>query len=121
MKGRTRSPEYEEWLQYALISYRQQYPYKPSEKFTGRLRLECIFCFIDGANGTLNSDVDNRIKALQDFLQDKFFVNDKQIDQIVAHRRHVSHGAARVMVRIYEVPDRRYDDPDLIFNPQPKE
>jgi len=110
-----RSSAYTAWLEYAAIAFRQQYPVKPKELFTGRLRLECILCFIDGARGSDTSDADNRIKACQDFLQGKFFENDKQIDMIVAHRRKVKDGDARVIVRIYEIPDWRYDDPALIF------
>jgi len=109
-----RSKSYNDWLQYAAISFRQQFPVKP-QLFTGRIRLECILCFVDGARGSDTSDADNRIKSLQDFLQGKFYENDKQIDLVIAHRRKIKATDAHVLVRVYETPDYRYDDPALIF------
>lgn len=112
-----RSAEYTEWLDTAGREYRRQFPCGIGNRFTGRLRVDYIFIWNKGSRSTPLSDVSNREKVLSDFLESKFFDNDNQIDEQHHYRRIVTEGINRVIVRIYEISDRRYDDPALIFNP----
>lgn len=116
-----RSSEYKSWIKIASVEYRQQYRSGVGRKFSGRLRVDYIFIWNETSRGRLGSDISNREKVLSDFLQDKFFDNDKQIDEQHHYRRITKEGADRVLLRVYEIPDRRFDDPGLIFNPKPKE
>jgi Holliday junction resolvase RusA-like endonuclease len=82
-----RSSEYREWVQIASIEYRQQYRSGVDRMFAGRLRVDYIFIWNEKSRGRLGSDISNREKVLSDFLQDKFFQNDKQIDEQHHYRR----------------------------------
>ncbi len=110
-----RSDENKEWREFAAVEYRNQFPGGIREMFAGRLRMDYLFVFVDGARGTAASDIDNRIKVLNDFLQQKFFDDDKQIDEIHAMRRLIGGGVNQVIVRIIEIPDRRFEP--FIGNP----
>jgi len=112
-----RSSEYESWLQYAAIEFRNQFPFGVSEKFKGRLRVDYIFCWTADSPGRLSSDISNREKALSDFLEKKFFENDNQIDEQHHYRRIIPSGHNHVLVRIYEIDDRRFRKPGLIWSP----
>lgn len=113
-----RSSDYNEWTQWALVSYRKQFRNGVVGKFKGRLRVDYIFIWHEADRGRDSSDIGNREKVLSDFLQHKFFENDNQIDEQHHHRRIVKDGENRVWLRIYEIPDRRFDDPALIFLPK---
>lgn len=115
-----RSKDYREWIAHAGRWYRQQYP-EGVQKFTGRLRVDYIFIWHENDKGVDSSDIGNREKCLSDFLEKKFFDDDKAIDEQHHYRRIVNHGENRVLLRIYEINDRRYDNPELIFNPKPME
>lgn len=110
-----RSAEYKAWEWEAAIDFRNQYV-GGVEKFKGRLRVDYIFIWNQKHRGRDSSDISNREKVLSDFLQHKFFENDKQIDEQHHYRRIVKEGKNRVLLRVYEIPDRRYEDPLLIFN-----
>lgn len=84
----------------------------------GRLRVDYIFIWASSDRGHLTSDVSNREKCLTDFLEGKFFENDKAIDEQHHYRRISELGKSRAICRIYAIPDRRYDDPNRIFNPE---
>lgn len=104
-----RSPEYTDWLEWAGLEWRKQFPRGVAEKFTGRLRVDYLFVFTEGTSGAVLSDIGNREKVLSDFLQHKFFENDKQIDEQHQFRRLTKHGKPRVIVRVTEIPDRRFE------------
>lgn len=106
-RSKVRSAEYTEWTEYAAIAWRKEYPCRVKNLFIGRVRIDLIFVWIAGDRGTASSDIDNRIKVLQDFLQGKFFVNDSQIDEIHAFRRHAADGDPHVKIRVTEISDRR--------------
>jgi len=116
-----RSDDYNTWVQYAGIEWRKQFPYGVAEIFTGRIRVDYIFLWIDGARGTESSDIGNREKVLSDFLQKKFFENDRLIDEQHQYRRLTRHGENRVIVRVTEIPDHRFDDPRDVLQPLQKE
>lgn len=103
-----RSDKYKAWLEYAGISYRMQYPCGV-QLLSGRLRAQYLYIFTD----TRDSDVFNREKCLSDFLQNKFFVNDSQIDEGQVFKRKSSHGQSRVRVWITEIPDNRHLDTEF--------
>jgi len=105
-----RSSDYNTWLQYAAIAWRKQYPRSVSEMFAGRVRMDFIFIWSIEDRGAESSDLDNRQKVTQDFLQHKFFKNDNQIDEYHAFRRISRVGQSCVKIRISEIPDRRYID-----------
>lgn len=111
----TRSSEYKTWLDYASISYRNTFPCGV-QKFKGRLRVDYIFVWNDVDKGRDSSDIGNREKVLSDFLEKKFYENDNQIDEQHQYRRISSRYQNCVILRIYEIPDRRYEDPMLIFS-----
>lgn len=113
----TRSEEYRNWIQHAAVCYRNAFPGGAS-KLTGRLRVDYIFIWHSSDTGHISSDVSNREKCLTDFLEAKFFENDKFIDEQHHYRRVSDVGQNRVLCRVYAIPDRRYDDPLLIFNPK---
>jgi Holliday junction resolvase RusA-like endonuclease len=113
-----RSGEYTRWIHTASAQYRQQFRAGVGLKFTGRLRVDYIFIWNEKSKGKDSSDISNREKVLSDFLQSKFFDNDKQIDEQHHYRRITKEGFDRVLLRVYEIPDRRFDDPGLIFNPK---
>src|ERR1700761_733505 len=66
-----RSSEYTAWVQLAALEWRKQYPGGVTETFKGRIRVDYLFLFLEGARGTNSSDIDNRIKVMQDFFQQK--------------------------------------------------
>lgn len=107
-----RSDAYKNWLLDAAVVYRNTFP-GGVIYLKGRLRVDYVFCF--NPKQLPLSDVDNRIKCLNDFLQHKFFENDKQIDDIHAYRRATKEASSFVIARIAEIADRRYDDPLLLF------
>lgn len=111
-----RSTNYNTWLQIAAIEYRNQFP-SGLQKFTGRLRADYIFIWHEKDRGRNSSDISNREKVLSDFLEHKLFENDNQIDEQHHYRRIVKNGENRALCRIYKIPDRRFDDPNNIFNP----
>lgn len=115
-----RSSEYNKWVQFAAVAYRNQYP-GGVPKFEGRLRVDYIFVWDDADKGRNSSDLSNREKTLSDFLEHKFFENDKQIDEQHHYRRIRATGkeGSHVLVRVYEIEDRRFNDPALIFYPIP--
>lgn len=113
------SEEYRSWQQRAAVAYRNNFP-GGAAHLTGRLSAHYIFMWNSDDRGVLSSDLANREKCLTDFLEHKFFENDKAIDETHLYRRIVDVGQSRVICRIYAINDRRYDDPDLIFNPRPK-
>lgn len=117
-KNVVRSSEYADWIEIALREYREQFPSGVYQKFTGRLRVDYIFIWNHESRGRNSSDISNREKALSDFLENKFFENDNQIDEQHHYRRIVPFTENKVMVRIYEIEDRRYRDPLEIFTPK---
>jgi len=110
------SEEYRSWLQRAALKYRDRFPGGVSH-LTGRLAVHYIFIWSSQDRGCYSSDVSNREKCLTDFLESKFFEDDKQIDEQHHYRRISELGQNRVICRIYAINDRRYNDPELIFNP----
>lgn len=112
-----RSDDYREWIKQAGISFRNQFPHGV-QKMTGRLRVEYIFIWNIMDKGMDSSDIGNREKCLSDFLEKKLFENDKQIDEQAQWRRiSAKYKKNFVWLRVLEIPDRRHDDPGLIFNP----
>ena len=110
----TRSAEYKLWLQLAAISFRNTFP-GGVQKFKGRLRVDYIFIWSDSDRGKDSSDIANREKCLSDFLEKKLYQNDNQIDEQHHYRRICAEKESRVLLRVYEIPDRRYDLPNDIF------
>lgn len=110
----TRSKEYKDWLIDAGIAFRKVFAHG-LVKFTGRVRVDYCFVWQESARGASASDIANREKVLSDFLQGKVYDNDNQIDEQGHYRRYVKVGQPHVIVRVTEIPDRRYDDPALIF------
>lgn len=110
----SRSKEYIAWLEQAAVAYRNLYP-GGVQKFTGRLRVDYIFIWHESDKGRNSSDLSNREKCLSDFLEGKLFANDNQIDEQHHYRRITAEGISRVRLRVYEIPDRRYDCPYQIF------
>ena len=110
-----RSPDYTGWLQMAHIEFRNQFQSGIGKKFTGRIRADYIFIWNELSRGKDSSDISNREKVLSDFLQNKFFENDNQIDEQHHYRRFLPNCKDHVLARIYEIPDRRRDDLSLIF------
>lgn len=109
-----RSSDYTGWLQVAYFQFREQFPNGVSQKFLGRLRVDYIFIWNLNSRGKDSSDIGNREKVLSDFLQKKFFENDNQIDEQHQYRRF-DNGEDRVILRIYEINDRRHDSWQNIF------
>jgi len=109
-----RSQEYNQWIQFAGVAYRNAYP-GGVQKFKGRLRADYVFIWHENDRGRNSSDLTNREKCLSDFLEHKFYENDNQIDEQHHYRRIVKDGENRVICRIYEIPDRRFDNPMDIF------
>lgn len=114
-RSKVRSPEYNAWTQKARIQWNYHAERHGNEFLCGRLGIKAFFIWnensksiCDIANGE-SSDIDNRIKCLADFLQSKFFENDKQIDVHHHERRIFPDGDDRVHLRVYEIRDRRYD------------
>lgn len=112
-----RSEEYRNWIEYAAVCYRNAFPGGVG-KLDGRLRVDYVFIWNKSDRGVHSSDVSNREKCLTDFLEGKFFENDKAIDEQHHYRRITDVGQNRVICRVYAIDDRRYYDPDLIFNPK---
>lgn len=104
--GVFRSAEYNEWIQYAGIEWRRQFPWGVPVLMQGRLRAQYIFTFIDNRG----HDICNREKCLSDFLQEKIFENDSQIDEAHFLRRIERGGKSRVDCWITEIPDTRFVD-----------
>lgn len=113
----SRSTEYNNWIQFAAVEYRNQFK-GGVQKFFGRLRVDYIFIWNDLDKGRDSSDIGNREKCLSDFLEHKFFDNDNQIDEQHQYRRISPDYKNCVIVRVYEINDRRYDNPMLIFSPK---
>lgn len=108
-----RSSEYTDWLQYASIEFRKQFPKGVPEKLQGRIHIDYIFVFPTAAG-----DTDNRVKVCQDFLQGKFFDNDSQIDEPHPTKRIMKDAKGekgKAIIIMTEIPDRRYDDPMILF------
>lgn len=114
-----RSEEYRNWIQRAAVCFRNAFP-GGAGHLTGRLAAWYVFIWNDKDRGYLTSDVSNREKCLTDFLEHKFFENDKAIDEQHHFRRISDVGQSRVICRIYAIPDRRYDPAENIFNPPTK-
>lgn len=110
-----RSDEYNDWIQRAGLVWRTEYGYRGLSQLTGRLAAHYIFIWNEADRAHLSSDVNNREKCLTDFLEKKFFDNDKAIDESHHYRRITNVGQNRVICRIYATPDRRFDSPDKIF------
>lgn len=86
--------------------------------FAGRISVTYIFILnVNDKMIAHGSDISNREKALSDFLEKKFYLNDNQIDEQYHVRRLTTEGPHRVIVRVMEIPDRRFDDPMLILKP----
>jgi Holliday junction resolvase RusA-like endonuclease len=114
-RTQTRSSEYSGWIQEAAVIYRNTFP-GGVQKFKGRLRVDYIFVWNEADKGRNSSDISNREKCLSDFLEHKFYQNDNQIDEQHHYRRIRADYESCVILRVYEIPDRRYDDPMLIFS-----
>lgn len=112
-----RSEEYTKWDELASAYFRNKFGPCGVHQLTGRLQAIYVFLWNKSDPGHLSSDVANREKCLTDFLEGKFFKNDNQLDDVRCIRRIVETGQNRAICRIYAIPDRRYDNPDLIFNP----
>ncbi len=114
-----RTAEYTAWIAEAKHWWTREFNYGVKKLFAGRLR--CDYVFMLNQNDKIvahGSDISNREKPLSDFLEKKFYLNDNQIDEQHHYRRLTNEGPHRVMVRVTEIPDRRWDDPMLIFNPK---
>lgn len=115
---KTRSKDYTDWVEAAGREWRRQFPEGVPAPLTGRVRMVCAYVWpINGPGGAL-SDVDNRGKSLQDFLQGKFYDNDVQIDEPRPYKRIWGAKRPYAWVRVYEIKDCRYTDPRLIFEPE---
>lgn len=112
-----RSDDYNAWIKTAAVEYRNKYK-GGVRKFKGRLRVDYIFIWNAKDRGRNSSDIGNREKCLSDFLEHKLFDNDNQIDEQHQYRRISADYKNCVIVRVYEIPDRRYNDPLEIFNPK---
>lgn len=117
----SRSSEYKNWLIDAGIAWRKKYPHGV-RKFANRVRVDYVFIWVAGSPGAQTSDIGNREKVLSDFIEGKVYENDKQIDEQGQYRRFVppynadgSKNENHAIVRVTEIPDRRNDDPYLIF------
>jgi len=119
MRVQTKSAAYKEWEDRAGTAWRNHFPHGASF-LTGRLRADYIFIWHDKDPGRFSSDVSNREKCASDFLEKKLYENDNMIDEQHHFRRISAVGQNRLWARIYAIPDRRHDDPALIFNPVPK-
>lgn len=121
VRSKVRSAEYRDWTQRAGNRWNGYFPQGVPRKLVGRLSMYGIFMWnesstsICGIQNGESSDIDNRIKCLADFLQHKMFENDSMIDEHHHVRRIVKDGPDCVKLRIYEIPDSRYDDPNLVF------
>lgn len=113
-RAKVRSTEYTAWVESANRFYNQQFPTGVLD-FKGRIHINYAFCFND-KQFTL-SDVDNRIKCLQDFFQHKFFLNDNQVDSFYPKKFYTLQKSSYVIARIFEVEDKRYGDPNEFINP----
>ncbi|HEX3100275.1 MAG TPA: RusA family crossover junction endodeoxyribonuclease [Pyrinomonadaceae bacterium] len=111
---KTRSKDYRDWIEAAGQAWRDQFCNGISKQFSGRIGVVYIFVWPLNDPSPL-SDIGNREKVLSDFLQDKFYQNDNQIDEQRHYRRVWGNKRPYVWVRIYEIPDSRYSDPALIF------
>ena len=106
-RGSTRrSSEYTDWIQYAGISWRKQYPAGAPALLTGRLRASYVHIFTDG----IPRDIDNYVKCAADYLQGKFYLNDNQIDEWHILRRLSKEGDNRTMIWIAQTSDVRHVD-----------
>lgn len=103
-----RSSEYKDWIQYAGVSFRKQFPRHP-EPLTGRLRVQYMFIFTTFQH--LASDTFNREKCLSDFLEGIFFENDNMIDEGMVYKRiGTPQGKNRVRIWLEEIEDLRIID-----------
>ena len=91
----------------AGAAFRRQYPGGTPNVFRGRIQVQYTYHFISAHGG----DIFNREKLLSDFLQEKFFKNDSQIDVGVVRRR-VRRDIMKSFVEIWisEIDDQRFDD-----------
>lgn len=105
-----RSKEYDAWIQWANAEWALQFPRGLKEMFKGRIRVDYLFVWNEEDRGALSSDIGNREKVLSDFLQKKFFQNDNQIDEQHQVRRITRTRRTCAIIRIVEIPDRRYED-----------
>jgi len=108
--GVFRSSEYTDWIQYAGIEWRRQSNFGSLAMLHGRLRAQYVFIF----DSDRDQDVNNREKCLSDFLQNKLFENDCQIDESFHWRRIMRHTPPKVHCWLTEIPDQRFID---MFNP----
>lgn len=112
-----RSKEYQDWIKAAGMAWRDQYSAGISSQFTGRIGVVYVFVWpINDPNG-VKSDIGNREKVLSDYIKGKFFEDDKMIDEQRQYRRLWGSKRPYAWVRVYEILDKRYSDPALIFNP----
>ena len=112
---RNYSKPYKKWRVRAGEHYRNQFGVDGvpvSDQLTGRLSFQITLIEVTKLE---TRDVDNYIKAAQDFLQAKFYENDKQIDEPSGIRRYSKVGRDRVKIWVTEIPDRRWID---LFNPE---
>lgn len=104
--GVFRSAEYNDWIQYAGIFWRKQSNFGSIPLLQGRLRAQYTFVF----DSDKDMDVNNREKCLSDFLQEKVFKNDCQIDESF-HIRRIKDGCVRrVGCWVTEIADNRYEE-----------
>lgn len=104
--GVFRSSEYNDWIALAGIEWRRQSNFGSLVMLQGRLRAQYIFVFTSDRD----QDVNNREKCLSDFLQDKIFKNDAQIDESFHYRRIQVGCKQRVGCWITEIADNRYEE-----------
>lgn len=79
-------------------------------KIEGRIRLDICFNFHH-----TTSDLSNRMKVFEDWLQNKFFDNDNQIDSLRVDKRIWREIPEQVEVCISTMEDLRFQDPRLYF------
>ena len=116
---KARSSDYNNWIQAAAVEYRNLFK-GGVQKFEGRLRVDYIFVWNVKDRGRNSSDISNREKVISDFLEHKFYENDNQIDEQHHYRRIGDDEKTRVICRVYEIEDRRYNPPYEILNPKEK-
>lgn len=112
---KVRSTAYSDWVERAGYAWRDQFPEGISGMFTGRIGVVYVFVWPINDNDGISSDIGNREKALSDYIKGKFFDDDKQIDEQRQFRRLWGAKRPYAWVRIYDIPDKRYTDPRLIF------
>ncbi len=96
----------------AGYSFRRQFPAGTPKVLQGRIQVQYFYFF----NNARDCDIFNREKLLSDFMQEKFFKNDSQIDVGVVRRR-INRALTRSHVEVWvvEIPDERWVD---MYNPE---